>query len=113
MIKNDDEWKNNGCVIMVNDGYTMLYWDLPSGYLTQRTGEPTCLIGKSSNNIYQWAIFHGYVKYPEGNKYFQLVIESLHHGDSNYQTWRKMYFQLIYPLGIMLNPRMKGTSHFT
>jgi hypothetical protein len=49
------------------------------------------LMGKSSI-IYQWAIFHGYVKYPEGKKYFKLVIESLHHGDSNYQTWWKMYF---------------------
>jgi hypothetical protein len=34
MVNDDDEWTNNGCVVIVNDGYTMLYWDLPSGYIT-------------------------------------------------------------------------------
>ena len=33
MVNDDDEWKM--MVVsswLMNDGYTMLYWDLPSGY---------------------------------------------------------------------------------
>ena len=57
-------------VIMVYEGKSSLFLALPSGNLSQSYGKSPSLMGKRTMSM---AIFHSYVKLPEGNSAFTQV----------------------------------------